>query len=64
MLGKNLQIKVENPFEVESQKSSSGTGYGLRSIEKKLLLLYKRGNLLSTKAENGLFTTDLTIPQL
>ncbi len=64
MVSGALQIVVENPFDEESQQSSQGTGYGLRSIEKKLLLLYRRGNLLSTSDENGTYKTQLIIPQL
>ncbi|MFT5861198.1 MAG: sensor histidine kinase YesM [Flavobacteriaceae bacterium] len=58
-----LHITVENPFDDESQRSSIGTGYGLRSIEQKLLLIYKRGNLLTTADNDGIYSTHLIIPQ-
>lgn len=61
---KNLVISIHNPFNSEGQKSAKGTGFGLKSIEKQLLLFYGQGNLLSTKAENDTFTTTLNIPQL
>jgi two-component system LytT family sensor kinase len=61
---KGLEITLENPYDEESQQASSGTGYGLQSIEKKLLLIYKRAHLLSTQGENGIFKTNILIPQI
>lgn len=59
-----LHIRVQNPFTSDGQKSAKGTGFGLKNIEKQLLLFYGKGNLLSTKAENDVYTTELKIPQL
>ena len=59
----HLAVIATNPFEEESQKSSAGTGYGISSIQKKLLLLYKRSDLLETKAEDDLFTVKIRIPK-
>lgn len=58
-----LDIEVRNPFDEESRTSSSGTGYGLLSIEKKLLLIYQRADLLHTETEGNEFITRLKIPQ-
>ncbi|MCH2231251.1 MAG: histidine kinase [Crocinitomicaceae bacterium] len=62
-LNHNLIISISNPFDPDTQSASKGTGYGLQSIEKKMLILYNQSNLLQTNAENKLFTTTLKIPQ-
>jgi len=59
----SLLITVSNPFDAITQKTNKGTGYGIRSVNRKLLLLYKRGNLLSTSTKNSIFTVQLQIPQ-
>ncbi|MBL4861866.1 MAG: histidine kinase [Crocinitomicaceae bacterium] len=58
-----LIIQVSNPYDEETQSNVRGTGYGLQSIEKKMLILYGRSNLLELKKEKGTFITILTIPQ-
>lgn len=55
-------ITVSNPFDADSSQETGGTGYGLKSIHKKLRLIYKQGNLLSTYQADNLFITELTIP--
>jgi two-component system, LytTR family, sensor kinase len=59
----SIKISVSNPFDPTTQSASKGTGYGLQSIEKKMLILYNQSNLLNTKAEDNTFTTILEIPQ-
>lgn len=58
-----LAITVTNPFDLITQQTNKGTGYGIRSVNRKLLLLYKRSNLLKTSAKNSIFTVSLQIPQ-
>ena len=58
-----LVISVLNPHDSETQLANKGTGYGLSSIRKKMLILYNQSNLLTTQEENGIFTTILKIPQ-
>ena len=60
---RSLIITINNPFDPSTQSASKGTGYGLQSIEKKMLILYNQSNLLQTKAEGTTFTTTLQIPQ-
>ena len=60
---KNLIISVTNPYSDELQSTVKGTGFGLQSIEKKMLILYKRANLLSIERVKQAFTTTLIIPQ-
>ncbi|MCR9171752.1 MAG: histidine kinase [bacterium] len=59
-----LLIEVSNPFDAITQETNKGTGYGIRSVQRKLLLLYQRGNLLKTQTKNSIFTATLQIPQV
>ena len=58
-----LVISVQNPFDAESARPKSGTGFGLASIRRRLYLLYARNDLLTTAQVNNLFTTTIKIPQ-
>lgn len=57
-----LIITVTNPYDAQTQ-SSTGTGFGLEGIRRRLYLLYARTDLLETKKDGELFTTILKIPQ-
>ncbi len=59
-----LHIRLINPYDPELNDTVKGTGYGLRSIEKKMLILYNQANLLKTEALEQTFTTTLNVPQL
>lgn len=59
-----IEVTVKNPFDEDAQRASSGTGYGLTSIRKKIYLIYGQQQRLNTSSENGQFTTHLTIPVL
>ncbi len=61
---KNLKISVQNPFDPETAHPSKGTGFGLRSIQKRLFLLFARNDLLKTSIENNQFITTIIIPQM
>jgi LytS/YehU family sensor histidine kinase len=58
-----LKVIVTNPFDAITQQTNKGTGFGIRSIERKLLLMYQRSNLLKTQTKNSIFTATLQIPQ-
>ena len=58
-----LVITVENPFDPDTS-SSAGTGFGLRSIQRRLYLLFARNDLLETKAIENLFITTVKLPQV
>lgn len=60
----NLIISVQNPFDPETSSPRQGTGFGLSSVQRRLYLLFYRNDLLTTKAENNLFTTTIKIPQV
>jgi LytS/YehU family sensor histidine kinase len=57
-----LQIVVQNPFDPETSSPKQGTGFGLNAVYRRLYLLFSRNDLLSTNAENNLFTTTVKIP--
>lgn len=59
----NLVIRVLNPFDPETSSPKQGTGFGLKSIQRRLYLLFARSDLLSTGAKQNIFTTIVKIPQ-
>ena len=61
--GDNLIIKVLNPFDPETSSPKQGTGFGLKSVQRRLYLLFARTNLLTTEAKENIFTTIVKIPQ-
>lgn len=58
----HLMVEISNPFDAEMQPSS-GTGFGLKGIARRLYLLYARNDLLETSVNGNLFVTRLKIPQ-
>ena len=59
-----LIITVSNPFDPETSSPKQGTGFGLKSVQRRLYLLFARHDLLSTEAKDNIFTTTVKIPQL
>ena len=60
----DLIISISNPHEAATQLTNRGTGYGLKSISKKMQIIYHQFGLLQTMHKNDIFTTTLKIPQL
>jgi LytS/YehU family sensor histidine kinase len=60
----NLVIKVLNPFDPETSSPRQGTGFGLKSVQRRLYLLFARTDLLITGAKENIFTTIIKIPQV
>ena len=58
-----LQIQIKNPFDPENINIQKSSGFGLRSIERRLFLIYGRTDLLQTRAEKDTFTATILIPQ-
>ena len=46
----NLVVTVQNPFDPETSRPNQGTGFGLRSVQRRLYLLYGRNDLLGRRA--------------
>ncbi|MBL0271832.1 MAG: histidine kinase [Chitinophagaceae bacterium] len=61
--GHNLFIAVQNPFDPETSSPKQGIGFGLKSVQRRLYLLFARTDLLSTEAKENIFTTTVKIPQ-
>lgn len=61
--GKNLLIEVTNPFDPETSLPQKGTGFGLRSVQRRLSLLFARHDLLQTQIRDTIFVTTIKIPQ-
>lgn len=59
-----LHVKVENPFDAETQAASQGTGFGLSSVQRRLFLLYSRNDLMVTEKKENRFISILKIPQI
>lgn len=58
-----LRVQVSNPYDPTLSGQTSGTGFGLSSVEKKMFILYKQSNLLRIDKDNSIFTVTLTVPQ-
>ncbi|MFT6501597.1 MAG: sensor histidine kinase YesM [Crocinitomicaceae bacterium] len=59
----NLVVTITNPFDETSSSGAKGTGYGLQSIEKKMMILYQQSNLLMVNKDNQKYSATLKIPQ-
>ena len=58
-----LVIKVQNPFDAETNSLNKGTGFGLSSVQRRLYLVFAQHGLLQTSADQNIFTTSIIIPQ-
>jgi two-component system LytT family sensor kinase len=56
-----LKITVTNPFDPETARP--GTGFGLKSVQRRLYLLFARNDLLQTTTFDHTFITTIKIPQ-
>ena len=59
-----LIIKVSNPFDPETSSPKQGTGFGLKSVQRRLYLLFARNDLLVTETKDNIFTIRVTIPSI
>ncbi len=60
--GGYLKLEVTNPFE-EDYQAASGTGFGLKAVNRRLFLLYGSTQLLRVQKEDRQFLAQLKIPQ-
>jgi sensor histidine kinase YesM len=58
-----LTVQVTNPFDPDTSSPQKGTGFGLRSVQRRLSLLFARQDLLQTTTNDSIFTTTIKIPQ-
>ena len=59
---KLLRMQITNPYEENAVNASKGTGFGLKSVEQKLKILYGRTDLLRIRKSNGQFEIEISIP--
>ena len=59
-----LKIQIRNPFDPGTSTQNTGTGFGLKSVKRRLYLIFGRMDLLITQTEANTFITTLFIPQL
>ncbi len=59
-----LIIKVSNPFDPETSSPKKGTGFGLKSVQRRLYLLFARHDLLATEVKENIFITTVKIPRV
>lgn len=57
-----LVVVVSNPYEKDMQMQT-GTGFGLKSIRRRLYLLYGRDDLMELNQSNNMFIVIFRIPQ-
>lgn len=60
--GNHLHLAISNPFDEDAQPPK-GTGFGLKSVKRRLFLLYGRNDLVQTEKKKNVFITCLKIPQ-
>ncbi|MES2276750.1 MAG: histidine kinase [Bacteroidota bacterium] len=58
-----LVIMVQNPYDAKTTRPRTGTGFGLRGVQRRLYLLFARNDLVETHANDDIFTTIIKVPQ-
>jgi sensor histidine kinase YesM len=59
-----LVIVIRNPFDPETSSPKQGTGFGLKSVQRRLYLLFGRTDLLQINTDGNTFITEVRIPQV
>lgn len=59
----SLVLVTKNPFDPATASPNEGTGFGLRSVKRRLFLLFARNDLVSTTQQQQTFITKIKIPQ-
>ncbi len=59
-----LIIQIRNPYDAETASPKKGIGFGLKSVQRRLYLIYARQDLLSYEQKENTFTSTLLIPQI
>ncbi len=59
----NLLVTISNPFDAETSQPNQGTGFGLKSVQRRLYLLFFRHDLVKTEIHQNVYTTTVIIPQ-
>ncbi|GAB3934383.1 sensor histidine kinase [Mucilaginibacter myungsuensis] len=59
-----LTIMVQNPYDAKTTRPRTGTGFGLRGVQRRLSLLFARNDLVETHGNDDIFTTIIKVPQV
>jgi hypothetical protein len=59
--GEKICLEAENPFEIQTQPTSSSGGVGLENLKERLQLLYEGNHSFSVQDTGGVFKIILTI---
>lgn len=57
-----LLLSVTNPYE-QDHRSKTGTGFGLKSVQRRLYLLFGRTDLIEVSVKENIFKVKLKIPR-
>ncbi len=63
VIGGDLQITINNPYDPETAYPKHGTGFGLSGVKRRLYLLFARHDLVEVKTKDDIFSITLKIPQ-
>jgi len=58
-----LKVQIENDFDEERRKISTGNGIGLQNIIQRLKLIFGRDDLILINGDNNKFLVTITFPQ-
>lgn len=58
-----LRVQVSNPFDADGATPGNGAGFGLKSVQRRLHLLFGRNDLLTTEIQDHHFIATVNIPQ-
>jgi len=61
-VNENLMLSLKNDFD-ETAKPTKGEGIGLKNVQERLFLIYKKNDLVQLKKTANLFTVSIKIPQ-
>jgi LytS/YehU family sensor histidine kinase len=59
--GSEVKMSIENVYDGQFTRFRS-EGVGIENVRNRLRILFGNGNLLSVKAQSGVFTASLTLP--
>jgi len=58
----NIMLSLKNDFD-ENAKLTKGEGIGLKNVQERLFLIYKKNSLVQLNKASNLFTVSIKIPQ-
>lgn len=60
---RKLHIAIRNPYDPDEAPRQGGTGFGLRSVSRRLYLQYGRTDLVTVSRKDAIFNVQITLPQ-